>query len=155
MKAVSRIFNPLLLYTIPVIQVLPSTIDNTVTVRRWFMSGSPRIFKPNPTSRILRTTSIRPVQNRNLSLYGAWYASNRGKSFIFTHLSRKWLEACMQGANKSSKVNGMMKNTVTDKAIRNKAMCSPWRKGTFPSYSRQLVTCHHHGSSAGTWMRRQ
>ena len=57
------------LYTIPVIQVEHSSIDNTVIVRRWFMSGSPRMF---PTSRIVRTTNIRAVQNQNLSLYGAW-----------------------------------------------------------------------------------
>ena len=135
MKDASRILKAVFLYTIPVIQIQHSSMDNTVIVRRWFMSESPRMFNPNPTSRILRMTSITPVQNRNLSLYGAWYASSRGKSFILSRLNTKWLEACMQGANKSSRVNGRMKNTVTATAIRNKAMCFPWKKETFPSYS--------------------
>ena len=132
-KEVSKILKAVFLYTISVDQVQHSKIDNAVIVRSWFMSGSPRMFNPYPTSRILQTTNIRPVQKRNLSLYGPWYASSRGKSFIFTHLNRKWLEACMQGANKSSKVNGRMKNTETDKAIRNNAMCFPCRKGTYIS----------------------
>ena len=150
MKDASRILKTVVLYIIPVTQLEHCSTDNTVMVRRWFISGSPRTFKPNPTSKILQTTSIRAVQNRNLTFYGAWYASSRGKSFIFNFFNTQWLEACMQGANKSSRVNGRIKNTVTAKAIRNKAICFPVRKEHSHRNARQLVTCHPHNSSAGT-----
>ena len=55
----------------------------------------------------------------------------------------------MQGANKSSKVNGRMKNTATDKAIWKKMIVE---KEYSHHTTRLQETCHFHNSLVGSYV---
>ena len=118
------------LYTIPLMPV-PTNRQVSTTI-----SGSPRCSNQIPRvgcckPPVLNQSKIPPQS----CSYGPQYTSSRELSFIFTHYTRKCSEAFIHGANNSNRVNGRMKSSVTAMAIKNKAMCFPWRNGTFPSYS--------------------
>ena len=73
-----------------------------------------KIFRVNHAFFITTPTTFALKVSQNvLSVFIAWLNLDLGIEICFFH----GMEACMQGVNKSSRVNGTIENTVTAKAM--------------------------------------